>query len=171
MLAWGSPCGREMTVSSSAISPNCCASSSLRTANFCLEVRTSNKGSKACEPLTACTRVPTGPIARRVLQSFAQVPAVRYLGTGGMKGLESRLRLSGLRTNAQREARTMDSPVIRVQVGIEDLRSGARLEDEPADGAVVGQPAANGAEIGGRELPFHFSSILSTGPLLFCRVA
>src|SRR6266404_6233295 len=105
-------------------------------------------------------------LARGTLQRFAQLPAVCDLGAGGMKRLERRFRLPGLRADAQREARAMDSPVIRVQVGIEDLLSGARLEDEPADRAVVGQPAANGAKIGGGELPFHFSAILSTGSFL-----
>src|SRR5258707_7094106 len=109
-------------------------------------------------------------LAGRVFQGFAQLPAVCDLGARGMKRFERRFRLPGLRADAQREARTMDSPVIRVQVGIEDLLSGARLENEPADRAVVGQPAANGAKIRGRELPFHFSSILSTGPLLLYRV-
>jgi hypothetical protein len=63
----------------------------------------------------------------------------------------------------------VDSPVIRVQVRIEDLQSGARLEDEPVDGAVVGQPAANGTEIGARKLPFYFASILSAVFLLVLR--
>ena len=66
MLVFGSPSGREMTVSSRAISPSCFASSSLRIANLCLEVRTSNNGSKARAPLTACTRDPTGPIDCRI---------------------------------------------------------------------------------------------------------
>jgi hypothetical protein len=62
----------------------------------------------------------------------------------------------------------MDSPVLRVEVRIEDLQSGAWFEDEPVDRAVVGQPAANEAEISARELPFHFASILLTGLFPYC---
>src|SRR5260370_21537423 len=58
-------------------------------------------------------------LARGTLQRFAQLPAVCDLGAGGMKRLERRFRLPGLRADAQREACTMDSPVIRVQVRIE----------------------------------------------------
>jgi hypothetical protein len=82
-----------------------------------------------------------------------------------MQRLESRFRFAGLRADAQREARTMYSPVIRVQVRIENLQSGTRLKEQSIDPAVVGQPAANGSEIGGCQLPFHFPSVLS-GPIL-----
>jgi hypothetical protein len=64
----------------------------------------------------------------------------------------------------------MDAPVIRVQVRIEDLQSGARFEDEPIDRDVVGQPTANGAEIGARQPPFHFASMRLTGLFLSCGV-
>jgi hypothetical protein len=36
---------------------------------------------------------------------------------------------------------------------------------------MIGQPAANRAEIGARKLPFHFASILLTGVLFFREVA
>jgi hypothetical protein len=108
-------------------------------------------------------------LAIGVLNGLAQLPAVRDLGTGGMKRLERRFRFPGLRTDAQCEARAMDSPVIRVQVRIEDLQSGARFEDEAVDRAVVGQPAANGAKIRGRQLPLHFAPVLLTGLVVACR--
>src|ERR1039458_1975428 len=102
------------------------------------------------------------------LQRFFQLPAVCDPRAAGVKRLERRFRLPGLRAEAQREARTMESPVVRVQVRIEDLKSGARFEDEPVDRDVVGQPAANGAEIGARQLPFDFASIPLTGLFVFC---
>src|SRR5271167_1596585 len=95
-----------------------------------------------------------------VLQRFAELQAVRDLRAGGMKRLERRFRFSGSRANAQREARTMNPPVIRVQVGIEYLQGGAWFEHQSADGAVVGQPAANGAKIGAGKLPLHFTLVL-----------
>ena len=60
-------------------------------------------------------------LALGVLQRFAQLPAVGDLRAGGMKRLERRFRFPGLRADAQRKACTMDTPVIRVQVRIEDL--------------------------------------------------
>src|ERR1019366_3344926 len=164
-----------MTVSSRAISPSCCASSSLRIANLCLEVRTSNNGSKArtAHGVYASSNRPnrlSNRLALGVLQRFAQLPAICDPRAGGMKRLERRFRSPRLRADAQREARTMDSPVVRVQVRIEDLQSGARFEDEPVDRDVVGQPAANRAEIGARQLPFHFASITMTVLFLCCGV-
>jgi len=96
-------------------------------------------------------------LALGVLDRFGQFPAVGNLRAGGMKRFECGFRFPGFRADAQREARPMDSPVIRVEIGIDDLKSGARLEDEPADRAMIGQPAAYGAKIGGRELPFYFA--------------
>ncbi len=75
MLVRGSPCGGEMTVSSRANSPSCRASSFLRIANLCLEVRISNKGSKGRAPLRASMRVPTGPLDCRI-DPDAEFPSV-----------------------------------------------------------------------------------------------
>ena len=97
---------------------------------------------------------------------FAQLTPVGDRSAGGMQRLERRFRFSGLRADAQREARTMDSPVIRVQVRIENLQRGARFEEQSIDPAVVGQPAANGSEVGGCQLPFHFPSVLLAGLVL-----
>jgi hypothetical protein len=77
-----------------------------------------------------------------------------------MKRFERGLGCSGFGADAKGEARTMYSPVIRVQVRVEDLLRGARLEDEPVDRAVIAQPAPNGAKIGTRELPFDFAPVL-----------
>src|SRR6202012_2109500 len=45
-LAWGSPCGREITVSSRAISPSCRVPSPLRIANRCLGGRSLDQGTQ-----------------------------------------------------------------------------------------------------------------------------
>ena len=107
-------------------------------------------------------------LAFRVLQLLGQFAAIRHLRAGGMKRLESRFRFSGLRPDAQRVARAMDPPVIRVEIGIEDLQRRAGFDDETVDRAMVGQPAAHGAEIGARELPFDLALVLMTGFLLCC---
>ena len=60
-------------------------------------------------------------LAFGTLERFAQLPAVCHLRARGTQRLERRFGLSRLRADAKREARTMDSPVIRVQIGIEDL--------------------------------------------------
>lgn len=65
----------------------------------------------------------------------------------------------GTRPNPKSEARAMYSPVIRVQVRVEDLLRRAWFEDEPVDRAVLAQPAPNGTKIGARELPFDFAPI------------
>jgi len=77
-----------------------------------------------------------------------------------MKRLERGLGCSGLGADAKSEARTMYSPVIRVQIRVEDLQRGAWLEDEPVDRTVIAQPALNGTKVGTRELPFDFSHVL-----------
>src|ERR1022692_1775687 len=69
----------------------------------------------------------SNPIALGVLQRFAKFPPVCDLRAGGIKRLERCLQFSGPRADAQRESRTVDSPVVRVQVRIEDLQSGARF--------------------------------------------
>src|ERR1700675_4597070 len=98
-------------------------------------------------------------LALRVFHRFAHLQAVREPRAGGMKRLERRFRFSGPRADAQREARAMNPPVIRVKVRTEELKSGTRFETQPADGAVLRQPAADRAKIGARHLPFHFPSI------------
>src|ERR1700722_7229516 len=99
-------------------------------------------------------------LAQGVVERLAHLTPVGDRSAGGMQRLEGRFRFSGLRADAQGEARTMDSPVIRVPVRIENLQGGARFEEQSIDPAVVGQPAANGSKVGGCQLPFHFPSVL-----------
>src|ERR1700733_6042989 len=94
-------------------------------------------------------------LAFGTLQCFAQLAAVRDLHSRGSERLECRFGLSRLRADAKREARTMDPPIIRVQIRIEDLQGGAWIEDEPFDRAVLGQPAPDRAQVGACKLPFH----------------
>ncbi|HMH27882.1 MAG TPA: hypothetical protein VK580_04820 [Steroidobacteraceae bacterium] len=77
-----------------------------------------------------------------------------------MKRLERGFGCSGFGADAKSETRTMYSPVIRVQVRVEDLLRGTWLEDEPVDRSVVAQPTPNGTKIGTRELPFDFAPVL-----------
>ena len=110
MLAWGSPCGREMTVSSRAISPSCRASSFSADRESLPRGAQFEQRQQSCAPLTAHTRVPTGPIessdrfAVGTLERFAQLPAVCDLRAGGMQRLERRFGL--FRTPSGCEARS-----------------------------------------------------------------
>ena len=64
----------------------------------------------------------------------------------------------------------MDSPIVGIQIRIDDLKRGAGLEHEAIDAAVLGEPLAHYLEVGSRQLPFHLASILGTRTFLHCRM-
>jgi hypothetical protein len=65
-----------------------------------------------------------------------------------MKRLEGGFGSSGAASrtgpDSKSETRAMYSPIIRVQVRVENLLRGAWFKDEPVDRPVVVQPAPNG---------------------------
>src|ERR1700744_6303594 len=76
-----------------------------------------------------------------------------------MQRLERGFGCSAVGADTKRETRAMDPPVVRVQVGVENLQRGLGLKGEPVDRSVVVQPAANGLQIGAAQLPFHFAPV------------
>src|SRR6185437_14132686 len=92
-------------------------------------------------------------------QWLGDLPPICNVLACGVQALQGRVDVTFVVTQPKRESSAEDTPVLRVQVPVVKLLRGQRLDPYRLREGVPLEPAPDGAQVGGRELPLDLTGL------------